>query len=185
MSKKNIKWSIGLILSTLHFFSFASDRGHYSGMDNGLWIGCEQSFLWGIGLGKRKLQSATIREGKKGEIREQACVPLTFHDPPGSYCRLPVNQPEQKTTLDCLPGIKKMCGRTEMWTTKSYIRLLTDSLEVWSPKKINCQYLKKRNGPEFKLITEKLSKSYLPLKGSCSLTFRGTFKYSHKHNALY
>ena len=80
-------------------------------MENGLWIGCEQAFSWGIGLGKRKLQSATISDGK---IREQACVPLTFHDPPGSYCRLAVDQPEQKTTFDCTLGITKMCGRTEM-----------------------------------------------------------------------
>ena len=52
--------------------------------------------------------------GNRGEVREQACVPLTFHDPPGSYCRLPDDQPEQKRTLDCLPGIKKLCGSTEM-----------------------------------------------------------------------
>ena len=62
-------------------------------------------------------------------------------------------------------------------------RLLTDSLEVWFQKKMTDNNWK--NGPEFKLITEKLSKSYLLLKRSCSLTFRGAFKYSRKHNALY
>ena len=61
-------------------------------------------------------------------------------------------------------------------------RLLTDSLEVWFQKKMTANNWK--NGREFKLITEKLSKSYLKLKRSCSLTFRGAFKYSRKHNAL-